>query len=486
MPRSRSSAGLQKLLSSCGQPVYAVDDQRVIVAANAACLAWLGVAEDDLCGLTCDYHSQAGSTSERVEGTASHLHPTHPLTIARALCPPPRALAGVDCSGMLEVPLARAGETGLIVERRRADYHPLLGAHGHRGGVVVIVSPREVKDALSDDKTLTADELHLQLAAQRRQWHGRYAWERLVGTSPAMRRARELAKIATDSRAPTVVCGPSGSGREHFARCLHHARYEHEDRPLIPIHGTACDALDLESLLARLVQQAPATGHTLLLTQADEFPSDAQLVLLRWLQTHQQLKTICTASQSLQRLAAAGRYRAELASLLEVLSIDLPPLAERLQDLPLLVQMLVERRNALGKQLCEGFTPDALDDLAGYGWPGNLSELTDVVDQACDNAEGPLVTRADLPVIVRQALDARQHPRREFVPIDLDNLLHELEAEVLRRALQAARGNKAQAARLLGISRARIIRRLDELNITIGGMKLEGDAEPPSEEIFFE
>ncbi|MFM8250254.1 MAG: helix-turn-helix domain-containing protein [Planctomycetota bacterium] len=492
MPRSRSSAGLQKLLASCGQPVYALDERRVIVAANAACLEWLGITEDVLCGLVCEYHSQAGSSGEQAEGTASHLHPTDPRTTARALCPPPLALTGQTCQGILEIPVAQEGAENFSVLRRAAEFRPLLGVDGNVAGVIVVVAAVELDESADTGKTLTAEELHLQLAEQRRQWSGRFAWERLVGVSPAVRRARELAKVAVETSVSTVILGPLGTGREHLARCVHRARYEHSDQPLIPIHGIACDAADLESLLSRLLEQVPSTRHSLLLLDADELPVDAQWVLLRHLQQYpDRFQTLSTAVVSLHERSAKGAFLADLAAALEIVVIALPPLAQRKQDLPLLVQMLVERRNANGKRLCGGFSAEALDDLATYCWPGNLTELNEVVEQACEAAEGPVVGRGDLPALVRQSVAAQKHPPRAFEPLVLDDLLAELEGEVLRRALRAARGNKAQAARLLGISRARVIRRLEELKIVSTvipqtATESVNEAEQSSDEIIFE
>ncbi|MFM9069580.1 MAG: helix-turn-helix domain-containing protein, partial [Planctomycetota bacterium] len=141
--------------------------------------------------------------------------------------------------------------------------------------------------------------------------------------------------------------------------------------------------------------------------------------------------------------------------------------------------------------LCGGFSAEALDDLATYCWPGNLTELNEVVEQACEAAEGPVVGRGDLPALVRQSVAAQKHPPRAFEPLVLDDLLAELEGEVLRRALRAARGNKAQAARLLGISRARVIRRLEDLKIVSTvipqtATESVNEAEQSSDEIIFE
>jgi DNA-binding NtrC family response regulator len=161
------------------------------------------------------------------------------------------------------------------------------------------------------------------------------------------------------------------------------------------------------------------------------------------------------------------------------ITIHLPPLVERRDDIPLLAQWFLEQQNA--RALAEdkksakpqpnvaiaqrtGFAADALDLLTQYHWPGNLDELVQVVADSHANAMGTLIRANDLPVRLHQAADAQSvHYVEER--IDLDNYLQSLELELIQRALKAARGNKAKAARLLGMTRARLYRRLEQLGL---------------------
>jgi two-component system response regulator HydG len=178
------------------------------------------------------------------------------------------------------------------------------------------------------------------------------------------------------------------------------------------------------------------------------------------------------------RLASRGKIRADLAHALSTLTIALPPLRKRAEDIPLLAQFLLEEFNARGNKQLSGFSPDAMDDLAACDWPGNVSELAAAVQEACGRAAGPMVFAADLPERIRRGAAAPAQPPRGMAPIALDDFLADIERELLGRALRAARGNKSKAAQLLGINRGRLLRRLAQLGLV--------QPQPGDEPIVFE
>ncbi len=173
-----------------------------------------------------------------------------------------------------------------------------------------------------------------------------------------------------------------------------------------------------------------------------------------------ELYSIATSEESLVALAQQGRFHTDLAHALSTLTIHLPPLSQRLEDIPLLCQFFVEKLNAEGDRQLSGFSSEALDELAGYAWPDNIDELADLVELACRAAEGPTIDIRDLPAPIRWATTADAHPRQQDEPIDLDEFLAEIEKELMLRALRRCKGNKTKAARLLGMNRARFLRRL--------------------------
>jgi DNA-binding NtrC family response regulator len=137
-----------------------------------------------------------------------------------------------------------------------------------------------------------------------------------------------------------------------------------------------------------------------------------------------------------------------------------------LGDLPQLAQLLLEDLNALGGKQVAGFEPEALDALAAYSWPGEVDELAETIRHAHDRTENARITADDLPPQLHQSLRATSSPRRAEQPIDLADVLRSVESELIDRAMLRAKGNKAKAARMLGIARARLLRRIEQLGLT--------------------
>jgi DNA-binding NtrC family response regulator len=151
---------------------------------------------------------------------------------------------------------------------------------------------------------------------------------------------------------------------------------------------------------------------------------------------------------------------------------------------------MVEEHNARGGRQLAGFAPAALDKLSSLPWTGNVAELSAVVREACQTVSTVWIGEADLPPRVRAVVAAGLHPRRELETIQLDAFLLEIEQELIERSLRVAKGNKSQAARLLGISRARLLRRLEQLGLLVRETPAidfrpepgEADEEPPEEQ----
>jgi DNA-binding NtrC family response regulator len=143
-------------------------------------------------------------------------------------------------------------------------------------------------------------------------------------------------------------------------------------------------------------------------------------------------------------------------------------LAQRREDLPMLAQLFVEEANVRSTKQVAGFSSEAMDRLDAYPWPGNIDELAQMVAQAHERAEGPQITPGDLPERIHLAAAAAAHPRRPEETIVLDEFLGRVERELIRRALARAKGNKTKAAKLLGMTRPRLYRRLVQLGLEQG------------------
>ena len=448
MPRPRASAvELTRLLGEAAEPIYVLDGERRIVYCNRACTAWLGLAEDDLLGQWAVYQSAD--------------HGASPAAVAAGLAPPPHDSPPPHYTAVVASPH----------DRRRACFFTLSGEDGPRGAAAV-VEPRPLAEGEPDaapSAELPPDELHDRLRRLRRHWAEWHGIDRLLGQSAAMRRVRAIAEVAADCTASVLLVGPPGSGRQHLAATIHFRRGAEAAGPLVPL---ACSALNAEWLgstvraVAVRAQAEPQRPGTLLLGDVDQLDAEAQAVLLAALAGKPfPARLMATARSSLMDLARRGEFREDLAVLLATLVIDLPRLAERRGDLPLLAQVLLEDRNAAaGKQLA-GFTPEALDLLDMYSWPGNLDELAQVVAEAHSRCETALVRAIDLPQQLHLSAEAAAHPRRKEETIVLDEFLGQVERELIGRALRRSKGNKAKAARLLGVTRPRLYRRMVQLGM---------------------
>ena len=443
-----------RLLNSTEQPIYVLDDELAIAFLNRACQEWLGGGAEDLIGRRCAYHS-----SREVAG---------PDALAAGLCPPPPVVAGESLEAIVCCP----GEDGRL-RRRRARFLPLGTSPTNLIGLVAMVDREDLPESVapvSPSEEAKTPELHDYLRRFRREIASRCQADRLVGVSPGICRARRQVELAAGSRASVLLVGAPGSGRQHLATAIHYGDDWQSPGPLVPL---ACAILGAElihsTILALAAGEHPGDKSrcgTLVLNEADQIPAEVQRELARVLGNPSfPLRLIATSQQPLAELARRGKYREDLAAVLSTVTVELSPLAERREDLPLLVQTLVEENNARRSRQLGGLTPEAMDLLAAYSWPGNVDELAQVVAEAHRRAAGTVIVAADLPASVHLASKAAAHPRRPEETIVLDEFLGRGERELIRRALALAKGNKAKAARLLGLTRPRLYRRMVQLGL---------------------
>jgi DNA-binding NtrC family response regulator len=147
-------------------------------------------------------------------------------------------------------------------------------------------------------------------------------------------------------------------------------------------------------------------------------------------------------------------------------TIEIPGLGQRPEDVRLLAEHFLEKMNTQTQKRIVGFDDGAIELLMAHSWPGNRNELNDVIAEAHQAATGVRIVAADMPRFLRHASDAAIHPPPEDESIDLDSILRTMEIEMIVRALRKANSNKAQAARLLGIQRNKLLRRIEQLEIT--------------------
>ncbi len=445
-----------RLLDGASQPLYLLDEDRRFVFGNAAFRRWLGAVAEELPGRRCVYHSV--SVASGVDG------------LTAALCPPPAAFSGKRCVSVV----ARCDDQGRW-SRRRTAFLP-LGDAAELIAVVAIVDDLDLPDdsqvpsPLDPEPASESEKLHEML----RQFHQRqateYSLDRLAGSSAAIRRARSQAALAAGTRSSVVIIGPSGCGKERLARSIHFGIDARQAGTIVPLDCAVLGGDLVRSTAIALAAQDSgserAGRNTLLLNRADTINLDAQVELGRiFLERPFPLRIMATSARSLVELAKAREYDKKLALGLSTLEIELVPLADRIEDLPLLTQMFVEEINAEGGKQIGGVASETLDVLTAYRWPGNVDELASAIAEAHGRAEGPEIRLNDIPEKIRLALDAAARPRRKERSIQIDEYLAKIERELIERAMAQAKGNKTKAAAMLGLNRPRLYRRLLQLGL---------------------
>jgi len=318
----------------------------------------------------------------------------------------------------------------------------------------------------------------------------------IVGQSPPMLRMKQqIAKYAAAGRANVLIRGESGTGKELVARALHSASPRGE-RPFVTLNCAAIPETMLESELfghekgaftgaasKKRGKFALADGGTLFLDEIGDLALGAQAKLLRALQEGEiqplgserplrvDVRVLSASHKDLPAEIAAGRFREDLYYRLNVVEIEVPPLRERAGDIGLLAHALLARASSeMGKRV-EGLSEAALSALVRHDWPGNVRELKNEMERALINAEEPLVDAHDLSPRLGAA-----KPRREGASErSLAERFAELEPTeklLVEQALTQAKGNLSEAARLLGITRMMIRRRVARF-----GLGDEGDAD---------
>ena len=458
-PRRTNAAELAKLLDSAPRPIYVLDGELTIMFVNRVCREWLGASAERLVGQRCAYHSEPNSPS--------------PEVVAAGLCPPPRVISGETVEAM--VCRVAGGEK---FAERKARFIPLGGGNDELIAVIALLDAEDRQpdavngDIGADSSEVGAIALHEHICRFRNETAARYRADRLIGSGPAMRLARHQVELAAGGRSSVLLVGPPGSGRQRLAAAIHFGRKTGDlEKGTLATLDCALLGTDLLEALSSAAAKATARGleaapETLLLHRVDELPADVQVQLADFLSNRLSgWRLVATAAEPLGELSKRGKFHADLAATLSTIAIELPPLVQRREDIPLLAQMFIEERNAAGPRQIGGFSQTALDRLDAYHWPGNLDELAEVVAESHRRAAGREIGPGDLPERLRLAAQAAAQPHRVEETIVMDEFLGRVERELIRRALARSKGNKAHAARLLGVTRPRLYRRMVQLGL---------------------
>ena len=371
----------------------------------------------------------------------------------------------------------RVGGSGVDVISHAA---PIV-VDGEMEGAVVVFQP--VNDILK-----LMDELHKSNTIIENLYDTidqitacRYSFHDLIGQSKIFKAALEVAKKAARGDAPILIIGESGTGKDIYAQAIHNASSRF-DKPFIKIN---CPAIP-ESLWeteffgyekgsfsgaakTKMGKVELAHGGTLFLDGLGEMNLNFQEKLLRFIQHGEfqrigsketlqaNVRIIAATSLNLQQLVQKGRFKEQLYFLLQTIKLQMPPLRQRLDDLPLLVDFFIEKYNRkLGKKI-KGITPDALQFLFSYDWPGNIRELDHVMERAMVLTEGPMIQQGHLTPYIGKFGNLGMSQYTEIIPLD------KMEQMMLKTALsrygETLEGKK-KAAKALNISLATLYNKI--------------------------
>ncbi|HVK73861.1 MAG TPA: sigma-54 dependent transcriptional regulator [Kofleriaceae bacterium] len=306
----------------------------------------------------------------------------------------------------------------------------------------------------------------------------------IIGDSPAIRGVGEMIARIADNDATVLITGESGTGKELVARAIHQLG-PRKDEPFVAINCGAVPANLLESELFGHVKGAftdarrdrpglfvQAGSGTILLDEIGEMPLDMQVKLLRVLQARVvrpvggddevafHARVVCATNRDLETEVEEGRFRQDLYYRVNVVAIDVPPLRSRAGDVLLLAQHFLRRIAERTGKPVSGISPEAARKLLDYDWPGNVRELENCMERAVALTRLSDITVDDLPERIRDHQTARLVIAGDD-PTELVTL-SEMERRYVRRVLAACSGNKTQAAKVLGIDRRSLYRRLEE------------------------
>jgi two-component system response regulator HydG len=308
-----------------------------------------------------------------------------------------------------------------------------------------------------------------------------------VGDSEPMRRMYDLIERLRNSDATVLICGGSGSGKELVARALHSGSGRYAAGPFVAINCAAVPATLLESMLFGHVKGAftdakqsreglfvKASGGTLFLDEIGEMPIEMQSKLLRVLQERQvrpvggsdeiefDCRIVASTNKHLEDEVQAGRFREDLYYRINVVTIEVPPLRDRGNDILLIAQHFLVQAAARSEKAVRGISREVARKLLDYDWPGNVRELRNAIERAVALTRRDDITLDDLPPsILRHNSVAVLQPGD--IGLDAMMTIDELECRYIRKVLGIAGGNKTQAARVLGIDHRTLYRKLERI-----------------------
>jgi two-component system, NtrC family, response regulator PilR len=383
---------------------------------------------------------------------------------------------------------------GFEVLRKTKEVSPdtvviMITAYGSPEGAVTaikegaydyITKPFRVEEVkLTIKKSLERSNLIKENIRLRQAVEDRYKFWNLIGKSPKMQRVYELVEKVSQTKANVLITGESGTGKELVAKAVHF-NSARKDRAFVTLNCGAIPENLLESELFGHMKGSftgaiankrglleMAESGTLFMDEVGELPLALQVKLLRVIQEREfkrvggtedikvDVRIISASNQDLQQKVAQGGFREDLFYRLNVIQIKIPPLRERKEDIPLLVNHFVRKYSAeTGKEI-EGVSPEALELLLGYSFPGNVRELENIIERSITLETSSMIADRHIRSYLNERMISKSMPPSLEIPeegIDLNKVVEDLEKAFILKALEQTEGVKKKAAEILGMN----------------------------------
>jgi len=442
------------------------------------------VVDDDLemCGLLSDVLSQEGfsalTISQSLEASKTIKKEEFDVIVTDLRM---KGLKGLD---LLEEAKRVAPLTPVIIITAFGTIESAIQAM-KMGAYDYITKPFQIDEfILTVKKALENRLLKKEVVRLRKEVESRYHYHQLIGKSPSMRSIYDLVERIGDSNSNVLITGESGTGKELVARAIHYSGSRKEG-PFIPINCAAIPETLLESELFGYKRGAftdaktdkkglmvEAAEGTIFLDEVTEMSPLFQAKLLRVIEEREvrplgdtnsypiDVRIISASNRDIENLIHQGRFREDLYFRMKVIDIELPPLRERREDIPLLADHFINQFGNKPNRKISGVSEEALRILINYSWPGNVRELENIIQRAIALCRHEVILPEDLPSSMLREPDEESLLEKG---LHKKYTLDQLEKEYIKKVLIDAGGNKSKAAEILGLDRKTLYRKIEEI-----------------------
>ena len=393
-------------------------------------------------------------------------------------------MPGMDGMALLSKVKERAPNTEILILTGHGTIESAVDAM-KMGAANYMIKPINLDEVGAQvDRCLTNKEMREENIALRQELESHYGFDNIIGSSAAMAEVFDQVRLVASARSTVLIQGESGSGKELIAGAIHYSS-PRKNMPLIKINCGAVSESLLESEIfghekgafTHAFARKPgrfelANGGTLFLDEISETSPEFQVKLLRVLQEGEfervggvdtlkvDVRVLAATNRNLAKLVEEGKFREDLFFRLNVIQITLPPLRKRPEDIPMLAHHFVSEICGENDREIMDITPRAMAILQSYTWPGNVRELRNTIESIVVMSRSKEITPNEIPEKLKQESNAAQ-----TVTLRSGSTLKDAERELIRLTLISSGGNRAEAARTLGIGRKTLYRKIDEYEL---------------------